>query len=136
MEFLSLVVFRMGQLILNPKWIFLLFVADVQEKYAVRESGKFECNSCGYQYKPEEGDPSYPVSKGTEFQSLPEDWQCPICGASRDSFVNKGVQLSGFVQNQGFGLGGNSLTTNQKSILIYGSLIFFFCLFLSGYFLQ
>jgi len=111
-------------------------IQDVQEKYAVRESGKFECNSCGYEYKPEEGDSSYPVSRGTEFGNLPEDWQCPICGASRDSFVNKGVQLSGFVQNQGFGLGGNSLTSNQKSILIYGSLIFFFCLFLSGYFLQ
>ncbi|GAQ83021.1 hypothetical protein KFL_001330030 [Klebsormidium nitens] len=111
-------------------------IQDVQEKYAVKESGKFECNSCGYEYKPEEGDSSYPVSRGTEFKDLPEDWQCPICGAAREGFVNKGVQLSGFVQNQGFGLGGNSLTSNQKSILIYGSLVFFFCLFLSGYFLQ
>ena len=34
---------------------------------------------------------------------------------------------------QGYGLGTNSLTEDQKSLLIFGSLAFFFVLFLLGY---
>jgi len=34
-----------------------------------------------------------------------------------------------------YGLGSNSMTEGQKSLLIFGSLGFFFCLFLLGYLL-
>lgn len=51
-------------------------------------------------------------------------------------FQSKSVEIAGFAQNQQFGLGGNALTSGQKALLIYGTLFFFFLLFLNGYFLQ
>jgi rubredoxin len=47
---------------------------------------KYECTVCGYVYDPEAGDPDNNVSPGTAFESLPEDWVCPICGAGKDAF--------------------------------------------------
>lgn len=69
-------------------------------------------------------------------QELPKDWQCPVCGAPRASFQSQAVKVAGFAENQQYGFGGNSLTSGQKSLLIYGSLILFFGLFLAGYTLQ
>ncbi len=47
---------------------------------------KWRCMVCGYIYDPEVGDPDSGVSPGTSFEELPEDWVCPICGASKDLF--------------------------------------------------
>ncbi len=47
---------------------------------------KYECTVCGYVYDPEAGDPDNNVSPGTAFESLPEDWVCPVCGAGKESF--------------------------------------------------
>ena len=41
---------------------------------------KYVCNVCGYEYDPAAGDP------GTAFEDLPEDWVCPVCGASKSDF--------------------------------------------------
>lgn len=46
------------------------------------------------------------------------------------------TEVAGFAVNQGYGLGTNSMTSGQKSLLIYGSLGVFFVLFLLGYFLE
>ncbi|KAJ3683919.1 hypothetical protein LUZ60_014146 [Juncus effusus] len=108
----------------------------VEEKFAVLNTGVYECRSCGYLYDQAKGDPSYPIAPGLDFYSLPSDWRCPTCGAAQSFFDSKSVEIAGFAQNQQFGLGGNSLTSGQKTLLIYGSLLFFFGLFLSGYFLQ
>eukprot|EP00897_Mesotaenium_endlicherianum_P004721 jgi/Mesen1/4277/ME000022S03567 len=110
--------------------------AALAEKFAVLDTGKWECQSCGYVYDQSKGDSDYPISAGTEFKGLPDDWRCPTCGAAKTTFSSKSKEIAGFSQNQSYGLGGNSLTSNQKSLLIYGSLVFFFALFLSGYFLQ
>ncbi|KAK7258740.1 hypothetical protein RIF29_24324 [Crotalaria pallida] len=107
-----------------------------EEKFAVLNTGIYECRSCGYKYDEAVGDPSYPIAPGFQFEKLPEDWRCPTCGAARSFFQSKSVEIAGFAQNQQFGLGGNSLTSGQKTVLIYGTLLFFFALFLSGYFLQ
>eukprot|EP00244_Chara_vulgaris_P008515 TRINITY_DN336_c0_g2_i2.p1 TRINITY_DN336_c0_g2~~TRINITY_DN336_c0_g2_i2.p1 ORF type:complete len:337 (+),score=51.56 TRINITY_DN336_c0_g2_i2:138-1148(+) len=106
------------------------------EKFAVVYTGDYQCRSCGYEYIEVMGDESYPIPPGMPFASLPSDWACPICGAPRTYFNPKRVEVAGFVQNQKYGLGGNSLTSGQKSLLIYGSLLFFFGVFISGYFLQ
>ena len=66
-------------------------------------------------------------------QNLPEDWQCPTCGAQKKLFVLTQLQVAGFAENQGYGLGTNAMTEGQKSGLIYGSLAFFFLLFILGY---
>lgn len=108
----------------------------LEEKFAVLNTGIHECRSCGYKYDEKIGDPSYPIPPGFSFAKLPDDWRCPTCGAAKSFFDNKSVEIAGFAQNQQFGLGGNSLTSGQKAILIYGSLFFLFVLFLSGYFIQ
>ncbi|PIN08317.1 hypothetical protein CDL12_19110 [Handroanthus impetiginosus] len=108
----------------------------LEEKFAVVNTGIYECRSCGYKYDEATGDPSYPIPPGLPFERLPEDWRCPTCGASQSFFENKSMEIAGFAQNQQFGFGGNTLTSGQKALLIYGGLLLGFLLFLSGYFLQ
>jgi rubredoxin len=47
---------------------------------------KWQCTVCGYIYNPNEGDPGNNVNPGTPFEELPEDWVCPVCGASKEQF--------------------------------------------------
>ena len=47
---------------------------------------KYVCNLCGYVYDPAEGDPDSDVASGTAFEDLPDDWVCPVCGASKEDF--------------------------------------------------
>uniref|UniRef100_A0A2P2K841 Uncharacterized protein MANES_08G127500 n=1 Tax=Rhizophora mucronata TaxID=61149 RepID=A0A2P2K841_RHIMU len=108
----------------------------LEEKFAILNTGIYECRSCGYKYDEAVGDPSYPIPPGYQFDKLPDDWRCPTCGAAQSFFESKRIEIAGFAQNQQYGLGGNTLTSGQKAILIYGSLLFFFALFLLGYFLQ
>jgi len=49
-------------------------------------AAKYKCSVCGYIYDPERGDPEGDIAPGTPFEELPEDWQCPVCGASKDEF--------------------------------------------------
>lgn len=103
------------------------------EKFMVIGTGEAECKSCGYTYTPANGDPEYPIGKGTQFSQLPDDWNCPVCGAEKSMFESKQKEIAGFAENQGYGLGTNSMTGEQKSLLIFGSLAAFFALFLLGY---
>jgi len=47
---------------------------------------KYVCNTCGYVYDPEDGDPDAGIEPGSQFKDLPDDWQCPACGVSKDEF--------------------------------------------------
>lgn len=47
---------------------------------------KWKCTICGYIYDPEIGDPDGGIAPGTPFEQIPEDWVCPVCGASKDVF--------------------------------------------------
>ncbi|MDR4509957.1 MAG: rubredoxin [Candidatus Brocadiaceae bacterium] len=47
---------------------------------------KWECSVCGYIYDPEKGDPENGVEPGTPFESIPDEWVCPTCGANKDMF--------------------------------------------------
>jgi rubredoxin len=47
---------------------------------------KYVCQVCGYTYDPEKGDPESNTAAGTAFEDLPDDWTCPVCGASKDQF--------------------------------------------------
>jgi rubredoxin len=53
-----------------------------------KENGmdRYVCTICGYVYDPANGDPDNGVAPGTKFEDLPDDWECPICGASKDDF--------------------------------------------------
>lgn len=103
------------------------------EKFMVIGSGEATCKGCGYEYKPERGDPDFPVPKGVKFEDLPSDYMCPICGAPKSKFESRMKVVAGFAENQKYGLGTNSMTESQKSLLIYGALGLFFMLFLAGY---
>lgn len=45
-----------------------------------------QTSNCGYIYNPDKGDKKGKIPKGTSFEDLPEDWKCPICGATKKSF--------------------------------------------------
>ena len=47
---------------------------------------RWVCAICGYVYDPAEGDPGSDVAAGTKFEDLPEDWVCPVCGATKANF--------------------------------------------------
>ena len=48
---------------------------------------KEQCGVCGYVYDPEKGDPDGGIAPGTAFKDIPDNWVCPICGATKDCFT-------------------------------------------------
>ena len=46
----------------------------------------YVCALCGYRYRVEKGDVENGIEPETEFDEIPEDWVCPLCGASKDDF--------------------------------------------------
>jgi len=54
----------------------------------VEPKDMWQCQTvnCGYIFNPEKGDRKGKIKKGVKFEELPEDWKCPICGASTKAF--------------------------------------------------
>lgn len=48
---------------------------------------KWICRQCSMIYDPVVGDLDSGIAPGTPFEAIPEDWHCPICGASKKTFV-------------------------------------------------
>ena len=44
---------------------------------------RYVCLVCGYVYDPAEND-------NITFESLPDDWICPVCGVGKDQFEKEG----------------------------------------------
>lgn len=57
-----------------------------EKKEAAPKMAKYKCTVCGYIYDPELGDPDGGIKPGTPFENIPDDWVCPVCGASKDQF--------------------------------------------------
>ena len=98
------------------------------ETFMVKETGIFECRSCGFEYREEE--------QGTAFAQLPSSWRCPQCLSQKGLFTPRTTTIAGFRENQEYGFGTNTMTSEGKNGLIFGSLGVFFLLFLSGYLLE
>jgi rubredoxin len=47
---------------------------------------KYICDVCGYVYDPQKGEPENGIEPGTAFGDLPDDYECPECGAGKDDF--------------------------------------------------
>jgi flavin reductase (DIM6/NTAB) family NADH-FMN oxidoreductase RutF/rubredoxin len=62
------------------------YVEDKVPKKETAKMPKYECTVCGYVYDPEKGDPDGGIAQGTAFESLPDDWVCPVCGAGKTEF--------------------------------------------------
>ncbi len=58
----------------------------VERKEVISKMAKYQCSVCGYIYDPELGDPDGGMKPGTPFEEIPDDWVCPVCGASKDQF--------------------------------------------------
>jgi flavin reductase (DIM6/NTAB) family NADH-FMN oxidoreductase RutF/rubredoxin len=57
-----------------------------ERKETVSKMAKYKCTVCGYIYDPELGDPDGGIKPGTPFEEIPDDWVCPVCGASKNQF--------------------------------------------------
>jgi rubredoxin len=68
----------------------------------------YQCQTvnCGYVYDPDRGDRRGKIPKGTAFKDLPDDWRCPVCGATKKMFK----PLAG----QGSAIEESMLQTPQK----------------------
>ena len=47
---------------------------------------KYVCTVCGYVYDEAAGDPEHGIAPGTPWESVPEDFECPLCGVGKDMF--------------------------------------------------
>ncbi len=47
---------------------------------------KWRCLLRNYIYDPAVGDPDGGIAPGTAFESIPDEWVCPLCGATKDDF--------------------------------------------------
>jgi rubredoxin len=47
---------------------------------------KYEC-VCGYVYDEAMGDPENGIPAGTKWADVPEDYECPVCGAGKSAFT-------------------------------------------------
>ncbi|MCG6929373.1 MAG: rubredoxin [Desulfofustis sp.] len=46
----------------------------------------YVCPLCGFVYDPAEGAYDEYIEPGTPFEELPDQWCCPVCGASKEEF--------------------------------------------------
>jgi rubrerythrin len=51
------------------------------------ETQKWICRQCSMIYDPVVGDPDSGIVAGTPFEAIPDDWHCPICHATKKTFV-------------------------------------------------
>ena len=47
---------------------------------------RWKCRKCWYIYDPRVGDPDGGIAPGTPYEQIPEDWRCPVCGATKSEF--------------------------------------------------
>ena len=52
--------------------------------------GKYLCSICGYIYDEAKGIPEAGIAPGTLWEDVPEDWVCPLCGATKEEFIKQG----------------------------------------------
>ena len=49
---------------------------------------KYVCEICGWVYDERLGDFELDVEPGTQFEDLPEDFECPNCYAGKEAFTD------------------------------------------------
>src|SRR5215212_4461332 len=46
----------------------------------------FICVQCGFEYDEAKGWPEDGIAPGTRWDDIPDDWNCPDCGAAKSDF--------------------------------------------------
>lgn len=59
---------------------------STEQAVAEPQTRRWICELCGWVYDPGEGDPDGGIPPGTPFEEIPDDWMCPICGATKSDF--------------------------------------------------
>jgi rubredoxin len=60
-----------------------------RESDAMAKVNRYQCKYCEYIYSPLRGEPHRGIPAGTEFADLPEDYVCPVCGATGKGPIGK-----------------------------------------------
>ena len=47
---------------------------------------KYVCDLCGWVYDEAEGYAESGIAPGTKWEALPDDFECPLCGADKSQF--------------------------------------------------
>lgn len=50
---------------------------------------KYTCDLCGWTYDEAAGDEEHGIAPGTKWEDLPADFECPLCGAGKESFTKE-----------------------------------------------
>jgi rubredoxin len=53
------------------------------------EVRRYRCRLCGYIYSPLRGEPHHGIPEGTEFDDLPKNYVCPVCGQQGKGKIGK-----------------------------------------------
>lgn len=69
-----------------PTYIASEKVGEIKKEKEEKKMDKYRCTVCDYIYDPTQGDPDSGIKPGTPFESLPDDWICPVCGADKSQF--------------------------------------------------
>ncbi len=57
-----------------------------EKKEVTSKMVNYKCSVCGWVYDPKLGDQGSGIAPGTPFEQIPDDWVCPVCGASKSDF--------------------------------------------------
>jgi flavin reductase (DIM6/NTAB) family NADH-FMN oxidoreductase RutF/rubredoxin len=71
---------------LSPKTAPTYIAKEKDREKEEEKMDKYVCTVCGWIYDPEKGDPDGNIKPGTKFEDIPDDWVCPVCGASKSDF--------------------------------------------------
>jgi rubredoxin len=55
---------------------------------------KYKCSICGYVYDEVDGDPNNGIAPGTAWESISDQWACPLCGAEKSDFAEETTEKS------------------------------------------
>lgn len=55
---------------------------------------KYVCGICGFIYDESVGNPETGTAPGTQWEDLPEDWSCPLCGADKSDFQEEAINTT------------------------------------------
>lgn len=57
-----------------------------KKKHKAKKIKDHECSVCGYIFDVKVENPEFGIEPPYKFEDLPDDWVCPICGASKVEF--------------------------------------------------
>jgi rubredoxin len=62
---------------------------------------KYKCSVCGYIYEEAIGDVERGIAPGTAWESISDQWSCPLCGAEKSDFEEEATEKSTTPQQSG-----------------------------------